>query len=80
MHINELKLWYKQQNFFDQKMLYFIEQKILYMETMINIYNKRYFLSVKKLFKINSFKKKLNIIIFLLMPNFILKELKNNFS
>lgn len=80
MHINELKLWYKQQNFFDHKMLYFIEQKILYMETMLNIYNKRYFLSVKKLFKINSFKKKLNIIIFLLMPNFILKELKNNFS
>lgn len=80
MHINELKLWYKQQNFFDHKMLYFIEQKILYMETMLNIYNKRYLLSVKKLFKINSFKKKLNIIIFLLMPNFILKELKNNFS
>ena len=80
MHINELKLWYKQQNFFDHKMLYFIEQKILYMETMLNIYNKRYFLSVKKLFKINSFKKKLNIIILLLMPNFILKELKNNFS
>ena len=80
MHINELKLWYKKQNFFDHKMLYFIEQKILYMETMLNIYNKRYFLSVKKLFKINSFKKKLNIIIFLLMPNFILKELKNNFS
>lgn len=80
MHINELKLWYKRQNFFDHKLLYLIEQKILYMETILNIYNKRYFLSVKKLFKINSFKKKLNIIFFLLMPNFILKELKSNFS
>jgi glycosyltransferase involved in cell wall biosynthesis len=80
MHINELKLWFKKQKFFDHKMLYFMQQKIFYMETMLNIYNKRYILSLKGLRKIHSFRKKFNIIFFLLIPNFILKELKNNFS
>jgi len=80
MHVNELKLWFKQQKIFDHKLLYFIEQKIFYLETMLNVYNKKYILSLKRLSKIDSYRKKLNIIIFLIIPNFILKELKNKFS
>jgi glycosyltransferase involved in cell wall biosynthesis len=80
MHINELKIWLKKQKMFDHEMLYFIEQKVFYMEAILYIFKKKYILSLKKIFKIHSLIKKINIIIFLLIPNFIFKKLKTNFS
>ena len=80
MHINELKLWFKRQINIDDHKTYFIQQKIIYMEAILNIFNKKYNLSIKKFFQVHSLRKKINIIIFLLMPNFIFKKLKNNFS
>jgi glycosyltransferase involved in cell wall biosynthesis len=80
MHINELKLWFKRQINIDDHKTYFIQQKIIYIEAILNIFNKKYNLSIKKFFQVHSLRKKINIIIFLLMPNFIFKKLKNNFS
>ena len=80
MHINELKLWFKRQINIDDHKTYFIQQKIIYMEAILNIFNKKYNLSIKKFFQVHSLRKKINIIIFLLMPNFIFKKIKNNFS
>lgn len=79
-YVNELKLWLKNQKFFNKNFLFFIEERILFMEALINILNKRYLISIQKIFKISSFKKKIKLFIFLLIPNFILKILKSNFS
>ena len=79
-YVNELKLWLKNQKFFNKNFLFFIEERILFMEALINILNKRYLISIQKIFKISSFKKKIKLFIFLLITNFILKILKSNFS
>jgi glycosyltransferase involved in cell wall biosynthesis len=80
MYINELKLWTKKKNIFNQNLLFFVKQKIIYMEAIVCILNKEYILTIKKIFKIYSLKKKIKLIMFLLIPNFIFQKLKNNFS
>jgi glycosyltransferase involved in cell wall biosynthesis len=80
MYINELKLWTKKKNIFNQNLLFFVKQKIFYMEAIVCILNKEYILTIKKIFKIYSLKKKIKLIMFLLIPNFIFQKLKNNFS
>ena len=80
MYINELILWTKKKNIFNQNLLFFVKQKIFYMEAIVCILNKEYILTIKKIFKIYSLKKKIKIIMFLLIPNFIFQKLKNNFS
>jgi len=80
MHINELKLWLKKSKLFDKNLLFFIRQKILYMEAILNILNQKYILSLKIIFKIYSLKKKIKLTIFLFIPNFIFEKLKSNFS
>lgn len=75
MHINELKLWIKKQRSLDNNHIFFIRQKIIYMEIILNILNKEYTLFLKKIFKISSLKKKTKLIILLLVPNFIFKIL-----
>jgi glycosyltransferase involved in cell wall biosynthesis len=80
MLINELKLWTKKKNIFNQNLLFFVKQKIFYMEAIVCILNKEYILTIKKIFKIYSLKKKIKLIMFLLIPNFIFQKLKNNFS
>ena len=80
LHVNELKLWLNNQKSFNKKFLFFIEERILFMEALINILNKNYLNSIEKIFKISSFKKRIKLFIFLLIPNFILKILKSNFS
>lgn len=79
MHINELKQWIKKKKF-DHHLFLFIKQKIIYMQIIFNILNKRYFLALKMILKINSNKKKIKLFFFLLIPNFIFKKLKDNFS
>jgi glycosyltransferase involved in cell wall biosynthesis len=80
MHINELKFWVKKEKFLDESLKFFVIQKILYMQVIVNILKKNYILSLKMLQQVNSPKIRIKILIFLLIPNFILKKLKNHFS
>ena len=80
MHINELKFWLKKEKFFDESLIFSVRQKIFYMEIILNIFNKKYIESLKMLKQIRSVTKKIKLLIFLLIPNFIFKKLKNNFS
>jgi glycosyltransferase involved in cell wall biosynthesis len=79
MHINELKLWLKNQVIFNDDSLLFIKEKIIYMEAILNLLNRKYILAINKINKIESFTKKFKLLFFLLMPNFIFTKLKNNF-
>jgi glycosyltransferase involved in cell wall biosynthesis len=80
MHINELKFWLKKEKFFDDSLIFSLRQKIFYMEIILNIFNKKYIESLKMLKQIQSVTKRIKLLIFLLIPNFIFKKLKNNFS
>ena len=79
-HINELKSWIKNQKIFNKNLLSYMQQKILYMDAVSSIINRKFILSFKNIFKVLSIEKKIKLIIFLLTPNQILKVLKQNFS
>jgi glycosyltransferase involved in cell wall biosynthesis len=80
MHINELKFWLKKEKSLDESLISFVLQKILYMQIILNIFNKKYIVSLKMLHQIHSAKKRVKLFIFLLIPHFIFKKLKSNFS
>jgi glycosyltransferase involved in cell wall biosynthesis len=80
MHINELKFWLKKEKFLDESLIFSVRQKIFYMEIILNIFNKKYIESLKMLKQIESVTKRIKLLIFLLIPNFIFKKLKTNFS
>jgi glycosyltransferase involved in cell wall biosynthesis len=80
MHIDELKFWVKKNYFIKKNLLYYVKQKILYMEIILNIFQKKYLASLKKIREIYSVKKKIKILIFLIIPNFLFKKIKINFS
>ena len=80
MFIKELKFWVKKEKFLDESLLFFIKQKILYMQIILNILRKKYILSFKMIKKVHSIKKRIKLFLFLLMPNFFFKKLKSNFS
>lgn len=80
MHIKELKFWLRNQKASFKSCFFYVTQKILYMETILNILNKKYILSLKNIFYISSLKTKIKLFIFLFIPPFILKKLRNNFS
>jgi hypothetical protein len=79
MHINELKFWISDQVVFKDDYLYFIKEKIIYMEAILNLLNSKYFLTMKKILEISSLSKKIKLFFLLLIPNFIFRKLKNNF-
>ena len=80
MHIDELKFWVNKKYFLNKNLLFFVKQKILYMEIILNILNKKYIVSLKMLQTIHSVKKKIQLLIFIIIPNFIFKKIKINFS
>jgi hypothetical protein len=80
MHIDELKFWVKKNYFINKNLLFYVNQKILYMEVISNILKKKYKASFKIIPKIYSVKKKIKLLIFLIIPNFIFKKIKTNFS
>lgn len=80
MHINEFKLWLKKQKSFNANSIFFVKQKVVYMEAVLDILNKRYISALKNILKIVSNKKKIKLIFFIFIPNFIFIKLKNNFS
>ena len=80
MHIDELKFWVKKNYFINKNLLFYVNQKILYMEVILNILKKKYIASFKIIQKIYSVKKKIKLFIFLIIPNFIFKKIKINFS
>jgi glycosyltransferase involved in cell wall biosynthesis len=80
MHVDELKFWVKTNYSLNKNLLFFVKQKILYMEIILNLLNKKYILSLKMIQKIHSVRKKVKLLIFLIIPNFIFKKIKNNFS
>jgi hypothetical protein len=77
VHIRELKFWFNNQVTFSKNSLSFLKEKILYMEIILNLLKNNYILSINKILKISSLKKKIKLIIFLLIPNFIFKKLKS---
>jgi hypothetical protein len=79
MHINELKFWISDQVVFKDDYLYFIKEKIIYMEAILSLLNSNYFLTMKKILEIPSLYKKIKLFFLLLIPNFIFRKLKNNF-
>ena len=80
MYINEFKLWLKKQKLFNENSLFFVKQKIIYMEVVLDILHKRYISALKNILKIVSNKKKIKLIFFIFIPNFIFIKLKSNFS
>ena len=80
MYIMELKFWLKHQNVSCKNYCFYVREKILYMETILNILNKKYILSLKNIFYISPLNKKIKLFIFLLIPAFLLKKLRDNFS
>ena len=80
MHINELKFWINSQKIFSKNSLFYIQQKIFYMEAILSIINRKFVLSFKNILKVLSIKKKIKLIMFLLIPHKILKILKKNFA
>ena len=80
MHIDELKFWVKKNYFINKNLLFYVNQKILYMEIILNILKKKYIASFKIIQKIYSVKKKIKLLIFLIIPNFIFKKIRINFS
>ena len=80
MYIKELKFWLKNQKVSYKNCFFYVREKILYMETILNILNKKYILSIKNIFHISSINKKIKLFVFLFIPSFILKRLRDNFS
>jgi glycosyltransferase involved in cell wall biosynthesis len=80
MYINEFKLWLKKQKLFNENSIFFVKQKVVYMEAVLDILNKRYISALKNILKIVSNKKKIKLIFFIFIPNFIFIKLKSNFS
>ena len=80
IHISELKHWIKNQKNFDNNSLSSVKERIFYMETLLSLINKKkYIFCIKKILKIKSYKKKIKLFFFLLVPSFILKKMKENF-
>ena len=79
MHIDELKFWVKKNYLINKNLLFYVKQKILYMEIISNILKKKYIASLKMIQKIYYVKKKVKLLIFLIIPNFIFKKIKINF-
>ena len=80
MYVKELKFWHKNQKTSYRDQFSYVSEKILYIETILNILNNKYILSLKNIFQILSLKNKVKLLIFLFIPPFILKKLRNNFS
>ena len=80
MYVKELKFWLKDQKTPYRDQFFYVSEKILYMETILNILNNKYVLSLKNIFQILSLKKKIKLLIFLFIPSFFLKRLRDNFS
>ena len=71
IYISELKVWLKFQKAFSINDFFYVKEKILYMEAMLNILDKNYFVSLNKIFQISSFVKKIKLLIFILLKIFI---------
>jgi glycosyltransferase involved in cell wall biosynthesis len=80
IYIKEFKYWFKNQSIDCSDKFFYAIEKTLYMEAIINIFNRNYTLFIKKIYQIHSYKKKIKLLIFFLIPNFFLKKLINNFS
>ena len=71
IYISELKVWLKFQKAFSINDFFYVKEKMLYMEAMLNILDKNYFVSLNKIFQISSFVKKIKLLIFILLKIFI---------
>ena len=80
MYLKELKFWLMKQKIFDSGSFIYVRQRIIYMEVILSILNKKYIFSLKKIFQVSSLAKRIKLFFFLLIPSFILKKLKDNFS
>ena len=70
MCISEFKVWLKFQKALSINDFFYVKERMLYMEVMLNILNKNYFISLNKIFQISSFVKKIKLLIFLMIAIF----------
>ena len=70
MYISEFKVWLKLQKEFSVNDFFYVKERILYMEIMLNIMNKKYFNSLNKILQISPFIKKIKLLIFLFITIF----------
>jgi glycosyltransferase involved in cell wall biosynthesis len=66
MYIREFKFWINSQKQFSNINFHYVKKRILYMEAKLNILNKNYLISLKKIFQISSFVEKIKLLIFIL--------------
>ena len=77
--INELNYWIKNQKLFIKKELSTILKKVKYMVIMNNIIEKKNILALKNINKLPISLTKIKLLIFLILPNYLLRFLKKNF-
>ena len=70
MYISEFKVWLKLQKEFSVNDFFYVKERMLYIEIMLNIMNKKYFNSLNKILQISSFVKKIKLLIFLFITIF----------
>ena len=67
MYISELKFWLNQQKLISKYNFFYVKERILYLEAIENILNKKFIFSLKKIFKLFSLEKKIKLLIFLFL-------------
>jgi glycosyltransferase involved in cell wall biosynthesis len=70
MFISEFKFWLNSNKLFCDNNFSYVKERILNMEAKLNILNKNYLISLKKIIQISSFIEKIKLLIFILLSIF----------
>ena len=76
MYISELKIWLNSHKLLSDNNFFYVKEKIIYLEAMLNILSKKYIASLKKIFQISSHIKKIKFLIFVLIKIFFKNIIK----
>jgi glycosyltransferase involved in cell wall biosynthesis len=70
MYISELKFWLNHQKLISKHNFFYLKERILYLEAIENILNKKFIFSLKKIFRLFDLKKKIKLLILLFLKLF----------
>jgi glycosyltransferase involved in cell wall biosynthesis len=76
MYISELKIWLNSHKLLSDNDFFYVKEKIIYLEAMLNILSKKYIASLKKIFQISSHIKKIKFLIFVIIKIFFKNIIK----
>lgn len=76
MYISELKIWLNSHKLLSDNNFFYVKEKIIYLEAMLNILSKKYIASLKKIFQISSHIKKIKFLIIVLIKIFFKNIIK----